>query len=222
MVLHGAIMGALTGAVFLLHHAGMTVLSPDESAFLTSTYCVITPLAAWVWKRQAPRWQSWLASGLCALGVWLLFSRNSVEYFATGAWLTLASALLFAIQIVATASFVREEDPLALTVVQFLIAGAMGFAAFAITGGGSTIPAIDFVTLLQIIYLVAFSTLLATAMQNEGIERIAPWNAALLLAMEAPFAVAASLLAGYASLDAPTVLAFIAIGSAIVLGTKPQ
>lgn len=219
---HGAIMGMLTGAVFLLHHAGMTTLSPAESSFLISTYCVITPFITWAWRHQTPQWQAWLASGLCVFGIWLLFNRGPMGHFALGAWLTLGGAALFAVQIVATAAFTQNEDPLSLTTVQFLVAGAIGFLAFALTGAQAEPLSVEPGNVLQIAYLVMFSTLLATTMQNEGAKRIAPWKTALFLSMEAPFATLASLAAGYAILDAPTFVAFAAIIAAVVLSAKTQ
>lgn len=220
LLFHGAILGGLTSAVFLLHHAGMTTLSPADSSFLLSTYCVITPFIAWVWKRQTPQWQTWLASGLCIFGIWLLFNRGPMSNFAPGAWLTLASAALFAVQIVTTASFTQKEDPIALTTAQFLVAGTIGLLVFALTGAKTGELSVMPNNVLQIVYLVVFSTLLAMTMQNEGAKRIPPWQAALFLSMEAPFAILASLVAGYAGLDAPTMVAFAAIIAAVILSAK--
>ena len=132
-----------------------------------------------------------------------------------GDLLTLCGGLLYACHIVAVSKFSQGRDIFLLTVLQFAVTAACCWAGTLFTRGLPVdgLPARAWWVLL---YLAVAATALALLFQNVGQKYTDPSSAALLLALEAPFGVAFSVLFGAESPAPLMYLGFFLIFLAIV------
>ena len=132
-----------------------------------------------------------------------------------GDLLTLCGGFLYACHIAAVSKFSQGRDVFLLTVLQFAATALCCWAGALFTGGvpADGLPARAWWVLL---YLAIAATTLALLFQNVGQKYTDPSSAALLLALEAPFGVAFSVLFGAERPTPLMYLGFLLIFLAIV------
>lgn len=188
----GAVMGVFLYAAYTVQNYGLMGTTPGKNAFFTAVYCVIVPFLYWLVDRRRPDRFHVLAAVLCIAGVGFV-SWDGGMALAWGDVLTLISGLLYACHIVATSKFSQGRDIFILTVIQFAATAVCCWIGTLITGGfpAAGLPAGAWWVLL---YLAAAATTLALLFQNIGQKYSDPSSAAVLLALEAPFGVAFSVI----------------------------
>lgn len=121
---------------FVLQLTGLQGTTPAISAFLTSTYVVFTPLLAWLVWRRVP--SAGLAVGLLlivgGLGFWVAGGEAAGFRPGLSEALTLACAVSFAVQILATDRLTRRHPPDSLTAILFPAIALAGLAVALATG----------------------------------------------------------------------------------------
>ena len=188
----GAVMGVFLYAAYTVQNLGLMETTPGKNAFFTAVYCVIVPFLYWVVDRLRPDRYNVLAAVLCIVGIGFV-SWDGGFSIGYGEWMTLLSGLLYACHIVATSKFAQGRDVFLLTVIQFATTAVCCWVGTLITGGFPTagLPARAWWVL---IYLAIAATTLALLFQNIGQKYTSPSSAAVLLALEAPFGVAFSVI----------------------------
>jgi drug/metabolite transporter (DMT)-like permease len=183
-VLRGLLLGVVLAAAFGAQSAGMLTVTAGRSAFLTTSYVLITPLLAYVALGRRPR-------PAVAAGALLALAGIGVM---TGPWrggagptlgdaLTLAGALLFAVQILVLDVALRKNDRVrALLLLQLLACGALSAIAVPIAGSPRLTLTPAFAGALAFLSLVASAG--ALALQAYGQRRVDPSRAALIVASE--------------------------------------
>lgn len=188
----GGIMGLFLYAAYTVQNLGLMDTTPGKNAFFTAVYCVIVPFLYWAVDRLCPDKFNVLAAVLCIVGIGFV-SWDGGFALAWGDVLTLISGFLYACHIVATSKFTRNRDVFILTVIQFGTTALCCWVGTLLTGGFPTggLPAKAWLVLL---YLALAATTLALLFQNIGQKYTEPSSAAVLLALEAPFGVAFSVI----------------------------
>ena len=135
-----------------------------------------------------------MAALACTTGV------ACVAYTGAGAFslrfgdlVTLLSALFLSLHVLYTAKFAPSRSMTVLTVIQFIAAGILGFAAGALTE-----PTPDFAhlapdTWVSLAYLTVFASCVALGLQNAAVARVDPAQASLFLSTECVFGVVFSI-----------------------------
>ena len=210
----GAVLGLLLGAAYIIQLFGLMGTTPGKNAFFTAVYCVIVPFLYWAVDRKRPSRWNVLAALLSVTGIGLVSWDGGVS-LTGGDLLTLCGGLLYACHIVAVSKFSQGRDIFLLTVLQFAVTAACCWAGTLFTRGLPVdgLPARAWWVLL---YLAVAATALALLFQNVGQKYTDPSSAALLLALEAPFGVAFSVLFGAESPAPLMYLGFFLIFLAIV------
>ena len=210
----GGAMGALLFAAYAVQNYGLMDTTPGKNAFFTAVYCVIVPFLYWAVDRLRPSRWNVLAAVLCVAGIGLVSWDGGVS-LTGGDLLTLCGGLLYACHIVAVSKFSQGRDIFLLTVLQFAVTAACCWVGTLFTRGLPVdgLPARAWWVLL---YLAVAATALALLFQNVGQKYTDPSSAALLLALEAPFGVAFSVLFGAESPAPLMYLGFFLIFLAIV------
>ena len=109
-----------TAAGFLLQTVGLASVSPATSAFLTSLYVPLTPIAAWLlFRRPLPRVLAG-AMALALAGLWILTPPTSPA-FGLGEALTAACGAAFAVQIVLLDRTAGRHDAGAFTAAMLVL-----------------------------------------------------------------------------------------------------
>lgn len=193
----GAVLGILSGTAFVVQNIGLTDTTPGRNAFLTATYCVMVPFVNWAVARRRPGATSIVAAALGILGVGLLSLGDDFSGgLSWGDMLTLVSAVLYALHIVAVARFSASgHEVMTMTVTQLAMSAVVSLAAALVLEG-----VIDFGVFADpgiwgaLFYLVILSSAVCMVVQNLGQAHVPPAPASLLLSLESVFAVIASVL----------------------------
>lgn len=192
----GAILGAASGAAFVVQNIGLDDTTPGRNAFLTATYCVMTPFINWVVARQRPGRNNVVAALLAIVGVGLVALGDDLSLIMSGGdWLTLIAAVLFAVHIVLVARFSSAHDVMTLTVVQLAMSAVLALGVALVTEqppAPEVFASAD--TWFSLGYLVLLSSCVCMVFQNLGQAHVPPAQASLLLSLESVFAVVASVL----------------------------
>ncbi len=178
-LLQGCALGVIYGAAQLVQTTGLEYTPATVSGFITGLYVVLTPLCAAVLLRHRIGARAWVGAVLAVVGLGVLALRGlSLGY---GEWLTLASALLFALHIVGLGAWARAREALGVAVVQMVAIAVMcsiatipeGFAAPAGAGGW-----------VILIYLAVVSGGLAMIVQTWAQSQIPASRAAIVMSTE--------------------------------------
>ncbi len=220
---HGVLIGIVLAAAYAAQTLGLKTTNPGKNAFLTTVYCVLVPFADWFWRRKRPGGRVFLAAGLCLAGIGLISLSDSLSV-APGDSLSLLCGVLFAFQVEMLGVFTREDDPIALAVLQMLTAGVVFLiAALCTEAPPRALPARAW---LELGYLTFLSTALALLMQTAGQSMTSPAAAGILLSLESVWGALASVVfygeavpfrtgAGFA-------LVFVAVLLTALPGRKPE
>lgn len=190
--LRGGIMGLFLFAAYTVQSFGLMDTTPGKNAFFTAVYCVIVPFLYWAVDRLRPDRFNLLAAILCIAGIGFV-SWDGGFSLSGGDFLTLISGFLYACHIVAVSKFSRNRDIILLTIIQFGTTALCCWAGTVVTQGIPT-QGLSAQAWGVLLYLAIAATALALLLQNIGQKYTTPSSAAVLLALEAPFGVAFSVL----------------------------
>jgi drug/metabolite transporter (DMT)-like permease len=174
----------LLAAGYALQTAGLERTTPSSAGFITGLYVVLVPLVALVLFREQIGRGVWVGALLALVGLAMLSGVDAGS--ATGDLLILGCALTFGFQIPLTGRFAPQYDPLALTLVQMLVA-FVGFTAIAGAAGEVELPRGGTVWAALLVTGV-FASALAYLIQTWAQRTNSAAGTALVYAMEPVFA----------------------------------
>ena len=214
----GAILGLLYYLGFWVQTIGITDTSPGKNAFLTALYCVMVPFLYWLIFKQRPRWFNLLAAAVGISGIAFVSLQDGSFNLRFGDWMTLLSALFFALHIVFLSKYAEGKEIMSLTFVQFGCTGILGLVVGAFESGGNILPHVQGISsYLQLFYLIVFSSFLACVFQNVGQVHVSASQSALILALESVFGVLFSILFYGEALSFSIVIGFVLIFISVVI-----
>lgn len=214
----GGILGAWLFFAYWANSTGLTDTTASNSAFLTSLYCVIIPFLGWALRGSKPTRFNVAAAIVCVAGVGCVsFAGASGLSLRFGDLATLLSALFLSFHVLFTAKYARGRDMTLLTVVQFIVAGTLGFAAGIAFEPTPNFSALGLDTWTSLAYLAVFASCIALLLQNVAVAHVDPASASLFLATESVFGVTFSIMFLGEALTAPLFAGFALIFAGIVV-----
>ena len=180
----GVLLGLIYGCGQLLQTWGLALISPSVSGFVTGMYVVFTPILATVILRQRTPSVVWVAVGLATLGLALL-SLNGLAV-DKGVWLTLLSALLYGLHIIALGHWSRADEAFGLSAVQMVAIALVCLLATAGHGGPMLPPDPD--AWLATLYMALIAGAGAMLMQTWAQAHLPATRAAIVMTTEPVFA----------------------------------
>ena len=200
----GLLIGALLFSAYLVQTYGLIGTTPGKNAFLTASYCVITPFLFRIVSGKRTDPYHLISAVVCLGGILLIsvdFSSEKLMSVALGDVLTLICGFFYAAHIVAIATTAGDKDPMLITVLQFGVAAVLSWIAYAVLSAFDLAPlhldGADITSLaLQLLYLACACTGAALFLQNFGQKYAHPTGAAVILTFEAVFGALFSLLFG--------------------------
>lgn len=180
----GVIVGLFLFAGFATQTVGLQYTEAGKQAFITATNVVMVPFIYWAISKKRPDKFDVAAAILCLVGIGIL-SLNSNLSMGYGDFLTFLCAIMFAFHISSTGYFTKESDPYVISIVQLGTASILAFI-FAILFEGTKIN-IETHTIVPILYLSLFSTMLAFLIQTIAQKYTNSTHTAIILSLEAVF-----------------------------------
>jgi drug/metabolite transporter (DMT)-like permease len=179
VLLQGVLLGAMFGVAQILQTVGLAHTAATVSGFITGLYVVFTPLCAAVLLRSRVGLRVWLASTMAIVGLGILALQG--VSLGLGEWLTLGSALVYALHIIALGAWSRSRDALGLSVVQIVVIAAVCVAAAA--PGGYAAPGSAGGWLI-LVYLAVVSGGVAMLVQTWAQSQMSASRAAIVMSTE--------------------------------------
>jgi drug/metabolite transporter (DMT)-like permease len=180
-IIKGAVLGIFLYLAFALQTVGLQFTTPSKNAFLTAVNVVIVPFIAFVmYKRKIDRYEL-VGAILAMIGVGILSLKLSTD-INIGDLLTLGCAFGFAFHIFYTAKYVKDSDPVSLTLIQMLTAAIIG--SVVVVFKGETSVHVETEGLFSLLYLGVFSTTIAYLLQTVAQKMITETKAAIILSTE--------------------------------------
>ena len=182
------IAGLVMFAGTAFQQAGLAYTTAGNAGFLTSLYVVIVPFVLLAGWGEKPRRLSIAAVVLAAAGAFLL-STGGTFRLMRGDALELAGAVFWALHVVLLGKFASRFDPLAFSLGQFLVCGLLSLGTSLAFEGPILADAVSLA--VPVLYTGVLSVGVGYTLQVWGQRHTPPTDAALILSLEAVFAVAA-------------------------------
>lgn len=193
-VMAGAAIGVMIFFGYGLQTAGLQTVNSSTSAFISALYVPLVPLLQWVVFRKKPGLLTWIGVALAFIGLVLLADPGSVGFnFGSGELVTVISTLPIALEIILIGWFAGKVHLGRVTVVQLLVAGALGFLAVPLTG--EQVPDFSWVWVIASVALGVASCMIQLAM-NWAQKSVTPTRATIIYAGEPVWAAIIGRIAG--------------------------
>lgn len=181
-IIKGTILGIFLYLAFALQTVGLQFTTPSKNAFLTAVNVVIVPFIGFLLYKRKMDFYELTGAVLAMVGVGVLSLKLSSD-INIGDLLTLGCAVGFAFQIFYTAKYVKESDPILLTLIQMMTAAVIGF--IVVLFKGESFQAVETEGLLSLLYLAVFSTTICYVLQTVAQKWISETKTAIILSTEA-------------------------------------
>ncbi|MCR5575761.1 MAG: DMT family transporter [Oscillospiraceae bacterium] len=211
----GLLMGAALACAYIVQTYGLVYTTPGKNAFLTSTYCVLTPFFSWAAYRRRPELSHLIAAVLCVAGIGFVSLSEGFSDVNRGDVLTVACGVFYAIQILLTERFRDSGDAATLSAVQFAAAAVICWVGALLFEKAPT--AISSETWLSIAYLSVMCTAVCFYLQVWGIRYTPAATAAMIMTLESVFGVLISILFYREIVTAKIAFGFVLIFAAVLI-----
>jgi len=171
------------GATF--QQGGLVYTDAGKAGFITGFYVILVPILG-LFISQKTSLLTWLGAFVAIVGLYFL-SVNETFDINIGDVLVLIGAFFWAIQILVIGYYSTKVDPFRLAFSQFVVCAILSFVAALIT---ETIVLQNvLLAYLPILYAGLFSVGIAFTIQVVAQREAHPANAAIIMSLEAVFAV---------------------------------
>ena len=189
------IAGLLCGAfVFLgstFQQVGIVTTDSGKAGFITALYILFVPILGLIFKKKTS-WNGWVSVLIALCGFFFLSLIGGISNISIGDIYLLASALMFASQILTVDHYAEKSDPIMVCLIQFAISTICSlivsfiFESWTFEGIMSA--------KWSILYTGILSCGIAYALQMIGQKYTKPSFASLILSLESVVAVIAGVI----------------------------
>jgi drug/metabolite transporter (DMT)-like permease len=123
----GVLLGLVLFVAINLQQVGLLGTSVSNAGFITGLYVVLVPVLMRLGGATVAL-PVWAAVGLSTAGLYFL-SVKADATIAPGDWLQLGGALMWSVHVLLVGYLARRHDPLRLSVLQYIVAGALSWVA---------------------------------------------------------------------------------------------
>lgn len=188
----GVVLGVCLAVAYTLQTYGLVYTTPGKNAFLTATYCVLTPFLAWLVYKRKPGLSNAIAAFLCISGIGLVSLSEGMTEVNAGDMLTLACGIFYALQIIVMEQYRDSGDAVAISAVEFSAAAVFFLvSALLFEKMPSAVPTSAWVSVL---YLSVMCTAVCFFLQAWGMQYTSSSTAAMLMTLESVFGALLSVL----------------------------
>ena len=218
-IISGLIMGVIITFGISFQQIGIVETTAGKSGFLTAIYILLVPIFLSVAGKKLPL-QTWPAALMALLGIYFLsFKEGGFDSVDHGDYWVLASSVFWALHILFIDRSVRKHDPLRLSILQFYtcaVLSLLGAFIFEPIIWGEILTGIKGAW-LELAYGSIASVAIAFTLQVFAQRSVPSHHAAMILSLEAVFAVLGGVLLLGEVLTAKMIFGFLLIFSGIIL-----
>jgi drug/metabolite transporter (DMT)-like permease len=183
--------GILAGTVLFLGASlqqwGIVSTTAGKAGFITGLYVIVVPLIGLLLPGRGQTGPgTWLGAALAVAGLYLLSVKQGFS-IGRGDLLVLGGAVIWAAHVIVIGVLTRRFEPRLIAFQQFLVCGLLS-AALALASEPGQWVGLPAAT-LPVLYAGLFSTAVAFTLQVVAQRDAHPSHAAVLLSLEAVFAV---------------------------------
>ncbi|HSW54588.1 MAG TPA: DMT family transporter [Ignavibacteriaceae bacterium] len=171
------------GATF--QQGGLVYTDAGKAGFITGFYIILVPILG-LFIKQKTSFFTWLGAIVAIVGLYFLGVNESFD-INLGDVLVLVGAFFWAIQILVIGFYSKKSDPFKLAFSQFVVCAVLSFIAALISE--TIILQNILLAYLPILYAGLFSVGIAFTIQVVAQRDAHPANAAIIMSLEAVFAV---------------------------------
>lgn len=191
----GACIGVSICAGYSLQSEGLRTVLSSQSAFITALYVPIVPLMQWILLRRPPGLATWAGVTLAFSGMVLIGTDGGgIAEIGWGELITLASAFVFAAEILLIGAFAGKVDARRVTAIQLGVTSVLAFALMP--AFGETAPVAIPWQLLAVAGALGFASSVIQLTMNWAQTFVSPARATIIYATEPVWAGLIGLLAG--------------------------
>jgi drug/metabolite transporter (DMT)-like permease len=171
------------GATF--QQGGLVFTDAGKAGFITGFYIILVPIMG-LFIKQKTSFFTWLGAIVAIVGLYFLGVNESLD-INIGDVLVLVGAFFWAIQILVIGFYSKRTDPFQLAFSQFVVCAALSFIVALISE--TIILRNILLAYLPVLYAGLFSVGIAFTIQVVAQREAHPANAAIIMSLEAVFAV---------------------------------
>ncbi len=183
------IAGLLLFAATAMQQVGLLYTKVANASFLTSLYAVFTPFLLWLGFRERPHRLDMVAVTLAGIGAFMLSTSGKFEA-QPGDLIELVGSIFWALHFVVLGKFASKFESISFAAGHFFISGFINFVFGLFIEDISILSALPL--LGAILYRATLSIGIGYTLQVWGQKHTPPTDAALILGLEAVFAVLAA------------------------------
>ncbi len=180
----GIIIGIFLFTGFAFQTVGIQYTEAGKQAFITATYVVMVPFLYWAISKKRPDKFELLAAFICTIGIAILSVEENLT-MGYGEFLTLVSAVMFALHVASIGYFAPDSDAIVIAVIQIATTAVLSWILAGFTEGWQM--SINKGAIGAILYLAVFSSMFAFLIQTVAQKYTSSTHAAIILSMEAVF-----------------------------------
>ncbi|MBI1794916.1 MAG: EamA family transporter [Chloroflexi bacterium] len=182
------VAGIILFVATAMQQVGIFYTKVANAGFLTSLYAVFTPFLLWVGFREKPHWVDMIAVTMAAVGAFLLSTAGRFQ-IQNGDVLEVIGSIFWALHFVVLGKFAARFESVSFAAGHFFISGLLNFLI------GLKVETLSMLAPLPvlgaILYRATLSIGIGYTLQVWGQKHTPPTDAALILGLEAVFAVIA-------------------------------
>ncbi len=219
-IVHGVIIGLVLFSAYAVQTIGVKYTTASRNAFLTASYCVLTPFLAYLINKTKIKSYNVISAILCLVGIGFVVFSSGIEENSSsllfGDVLTLGCAVFYALQIITINKYqnINGDDGAVLLVFELLTAGvccALTSLIFELPTQGVKAYALNGEQILKIGYLMLICTLVAQLGQMLGQKYTKENEASLILSLEAFFGALFAVIIGDEKFSILLIVGFVII-----------
>ena len=210
----GVMMGICLAVAYIVQTYGLVYTTPGKNAFLTATYCVLTPFLAWLVYKRKPGIFNVIAAVLCITGVGFVSLNEGFTQINIGDVLTLICGLFYSLQIILLENYSDTGEASTITAIQFVTAALICWAGALMF---EDVPQnVQLGAWMEIAYLSVMCTAVCFFLQAWGMKYTPSSTVAMIMTLEAVFGVIFSVLFFEEAVTLKMLIGFVLIFVAVV------
>jgi len=175
-----------------MQQVGLLYTKVANASFLTSLYTVFTPFLLWIGFHERPHWIDMIAVTMAGIGAFMLSTAGKFQV-QPGDAIELFGSLFWALHFVVLGKFASRFDSVSFAAGHFFISGLINLVIGLFVEDITILGALPLMG--AILYRATLSIGIGYTLQVWGQKHTPPTDAALILGLEAVFAVLAAWLA---------------------------